>query len=62
MPTGGLNPENVADYLKYDRILACGGSWIAPKKLIDADDFEQIRILAEEACRLVHSIRDQKED
>lgn len=62
MPTGGLNPENVADYLKYDRILACGGSWIAPKKLIDADDFEQIRILAEEACRMVHSIRDPKED
>ena len=62
MPTGGLNPENVADYLKYDRILACGGSWIAPKKLIDAGDFEQIRILAEEACRMVHSIRDPKED
>ena len=62
MPTGGLNPENVTDYLKYDRILACGGSWIAPKKLIDAGDFDRIRALAKEADTLVRSIRDTKED
>ncbi len=62
MPTGGLNPENVTDYLNDDRILACGGSWIAPKKLIDAGDFDQIRALAKEAVGLVYVVRDKKED
>lgn len=28
MPTGGINAENVKEYLKYDRIIACGGSWM----------------------------------
>ena len=28
MPTGGINPQNVREYLAYDRIAACGGSWM----------------------------------
>lgn len=28
MPTGGINESNVLEYLKSDRILACGGSWM----------------------------------
>ena len=28
MPTGGINATNVKEYLAYDKILACGGSWM----------------------------------
>lgn len=28
MPTGGINAENILEYLAYDKILACGGSWM----------------------------------
>ena len=34
MPTGGINAENVKEYLKYDRIFACGGSWMVKGDLI----------------------------
>ena len=29
MPTGGVNTKNLNDYLSFDRIIACGGTWIA---------------------------------
>jgi 2-dehydro-3-deoxyphosphogluconate aldolase/(4S)-4-hydroxy-2-oxoglutarate aldolase len=28
MPTGGVNEENVLEFLAYDKIIACGGSWM----------------------------------
>lgn len=28
MPTGGINAENICEYLAYDKIIACGGSWM----------------------------------
>ena len=28
MPTGGINESNILEYLAYDKILACGGSWM----------------------------------
>lgn len=28
MPTGGISEENVLEYLAYDKIIACGGSWM----------------------------------
>ncbi len=28
MPTGGINAENISEYLAYDKIIACGGSWM----------------------------------
>ena len=34
MPTGGINPENVKEYLKFDKILACGGSWMVAGNLV----------------------------
>lgn len=57
MPTGGINPENVKDYLKYDRILACGGSWIVKEDLIEKGDFKTIAALAEEAVQIVADVR-----
>lgn len=57
MPTGGINADNVKEYLKYDRILACGGSWMVKGDLIKAGDFGKIRELTAEAAAIVKDIR-----
>ena len=57
MPTGGINAQNVRDYLAYDRIIACGGSWMVKKDLISSGDFEKIKQLTREAAEIVKEIR-----
>lgn len=57
MPTGGINQNNVRDYLAYDRIIACGGSWMVKGDLIDAGDFEKIKELTKEAVEIVKESR-----
>lgn len=57
MPTGGINAENVKEYLKYDRILACGGSWMVKDDLIKAGDYAKIAELTREAADIVKEIR-----
>ena len=57
MPTGGINAENVRDYLAYDRILACGGSWMVKKSLIADGEFQKIRDLTREAADIVKEVR-----
>ena len=58
MPTGGINAQNVVDYLKDDKhILACGGSWMVKGSLIDAGEFDKIRDMAAEAAAIVKEIR-----
>ena len=51
MPTGGINAKNLNEYLSYDKIVACGGSWMVDAKLIDAGDFEAITKLTREAVQ-----------
>ena len=57
MPTGGINANNVRDYLAYDRIVACGGSWMVPKKLVNEGKFDEIKALVAEAAAIVKEIR-----
>ncbi len=57
MPTGGINATNVRDYLAYDHILCCGGSWMVKGDLIDAGQFDKIRELTAEAAGIVKEIR-----
>ena len=57
MPTGGINASNVGDYLAYDRIVACGGSWMVKSSLIDSDDFDSVRRLSVEAAEIVRHFR-----
>ena len=57
MPTGGINESNVRDYLAYDRIVACGGSWMVKKELIAAGEFGKIEELTKEAAKIVQEIR-----
>ncbi|KMZ53387.1 bifunctional 4-hydroxy-2-oxoglutarate aldolase/2-dehydro-3-deoxy-phosphogluconate aldolase [Dorea sp. D27] len=53
MPTGGISPKNVADYLSFPKIIACGGSWMVKDSLIRNNAFGKIRALTEEAAALV---------
>lgn len=57
MPTGGINEKNVREYLAYDRIIACGGSWMVKGDLIKAGDYEKIKELIEETVLIVKEIR-----
>ncbi len=49
MPTGGIKASNVADYLAFPRVVACGGSWMVAGDLIAAGDWARISELAREA-------------
>lgn len=57
MPTGGVNPKNVRDYLSCDKIFACGGSWMVKGDMIAAGEFDKIRELTREAVSIVREIR-----
>jgi 2-dehydro-3-deoxyphosphogluconate aldolase/(4S)-4-hydroxy-2-oxoglutarate aldolase len=43
MPTGGITRANLASYLAFPRVVACGGSWMASADAIAAGDFDAIR-------------------
>ncbi|WP_116644531.1 bifunctional 4-hydroxy-2-oxoglutarate aldolase/2-dehydro-3-deoxy-phosphogluconate aldolase [Salinivibrio sp. HTSP] len=45
MPTGGVSEANVSDYLALPSVLACGGTWMVPGKLIDEQRWDEIAVL-----------------
>jgi 2-dehydro-3-deoxyphosphogluconate aldolase/(4S)-4-hydroxy-2-oxoglutarate aldolase len=49
MPTGGVNIDNIMDFLSYDRIIAVGGSWFVKDSLITSGNFGTIAKLTREA-------------
>jgi 2-dehydro-3-deoxyphosphogluconate aldolase/(4S)-4-hydroxy-2-oxoglutarate aldolase len=49
MPTGGVSASNVASYLAFSRVVACGGSWMAPADRIAAKQFDWIQAEARRA-------------
>ena len=49
MPTGGINENNMLDYLAFDRILCCGGSWMVPGDAVKAKDWGRITELTRSA-------------
>ena len=57
MPTGGVNAKNLESYLSFDRIIACGGSWMVNGALVKEGKFDEIKALTEEAVKLVAEIR-----
>jgi 2-dehydro-3-deoxyphosphogluconate aldolase/(4S)-4-hydroxy-2-oxoglutarate aldolase len=54
IPTGGVNAGNVASYLAFKHVVACGGSWMAPSEWIAAKQFDRIR---DESRRAVMAAR-----
>ena len=57
MPTGGINIDNVNGYLSFDRIVACGGTWIVPKKALNEDNYDEITRLCKEAKEHIKEVR-----
>lgn len=49
MPTGGINAKNLTSYLDFGKIIACGGSWMVNKDMVNAGDFEGIKNLTKQA-------------
>jgi len=54
MPTGGINAVNLGGYLAFNRVVACGASWMAPPDWIAAKQFDRIRDEASRASDLAH--------
>ncbi len=57
MPTGGINISNVRDYLAFDKIIACGGSWMVSGNLVKEGKFDEITKLVAEAAEIVKEVR-----
>lgn len=53
MPTGGININNILDYLSFPKVIACGGSWMVKDSLINEGCFEEIKTLSREASSLI---------
>jgi 2-dehydro-3-deoxyphosphogluconate aldolase/(4S)-4-hydroxy-2-oxoglutarate aldolase len=53
IPTGGINKENLNSYLSYDRVHACGGSWMVKAELISSSRFDEITRLTREAVSTI---------
>ena len=51
MPTGGVNTKNMMDYLSFDRIIACGGTWMVKKDLIEGEKWDEITRICKEAVK-----------
>jgi len=52
IPTGGVDPSNLSEYLSFNRVHAVGGTWIAKEATISAGNFGEITQLAQEAISL----------
>lgn len=48
-PTGGVTPDNATGYLSLPNVICAGGSWVAPKDLVERGDWAGIETLAREA-------------
>lgn len=51
MPTGGINENNLSEYLSCKNVIACGGSWMVKEELIEQERFEEIAFLCREALK-----------
>ena len=55
IPLGGVNLANLKTYIDNPLITAVGGSWLAPRNLINDKNWDQIEKNAREAVELIHS-------
>jgi len=57
VPTGGVGPQNLAEYMRLSNVHACGGTWLATSERIARGEFAEIVALAQEAKAIVASAR-----
>jgi 2-dehydro-3-deoxyphosphogluconate aldolase/(4S)-4-hydroxy-2-oxoglutarate aldolase len=56
IPTGGISTANIATYLGFKKVVACGGSWMAPADWIAAGNFARIRAETAHAVKVVNAV------
>lgn len=59
IPTGGINAENISDYLKSKFVFACGGSWMVKDNLINNDEYFKITELCRHAVAIAERARNE---
>ncbi|MDG1066308.1 MAG: bifunctional 4-hydroxy-2-oxoglutarate aldolase/2-dehydro-3-deoxy-phosphogluconate aldolase [Luminiphilus sp.] len=52
VPTGGIGPKNLMEYLDLPNVQAAGGSWMLPKDKVQVGDWQAVTQLSREACEL----------
>ncbi len=57
LPTGGVNLQNLRDYLQFPQTLACAGTWIVRKEWLAEKRFDLIGREAAEALRVAREVR-----
>ncbi len=57
MPTGGINLNNISDYLTFDKIIACGGTFMIDNEALQNNDFETITNLAKQSVKAIHNFK-----
>jgi 2-dehydro-3-deoxyphosphogluconate aldolase/(4S)-4-hydroxy-2-oxoglutarate aldolase len=53
IPTGGITPELLPGYLALPNVIACGGSWLAPRDLLQAGRWDKVTSLLAQAKKLI---------
>lgn len=53
VPTGGIAPDNLSDYLALTNVLACGGSWMVSRELLERKDFSSIQQKIKQALAMI---------
>lgn len=56
MPTGGVNTRNMMDYLSFPQIVACGGTWMVKKELIEGECWDEITAICKDAVKVMLGI------
>ncbi|TCT10642.1 2-keto-3-deoxy-phosphogluconate aldolase [Tepidamorphus gemmatus] len=57
IPTGGIGPADLADYLSLPSVVAVGGSWMVREDWLDSGDLSSIAEAARAACVRVRDLR-----
>lgn len=57
LPTGGISDKNAGEYFALKQVIAVGGSWMAPAKLIESEDYGQILEMCKNSVNAFKEIR-----
>lgn len=62
MPTGGIDQVNLKEYLQFPKVIACGGSWMVKRELIQDGNWQRISELCREASAIVGEARRDRDE
>lgn len=57
IPLGGIRDSHITSYLEHPYVLALGGSWIAPRVLVDSGEWQEIERRARGAVEIAAQAR-----